>query len=226
MSRQELVQGYLDGQMGRRVFIRRLIATGVSAGAALSYANLLEASPAAAQEGDFYLVFGDGGFPAPHIALAQGQAQLLNNFGPNVHDVKDSSGLGLFDSDDIPRFQGVVLEAYPGAGTYSIRCSDTGHDPLKGKVKVPVVVTPAQGPLGTNFNVRWSHATAPSGLVFDVQRKAPGANGYAPWRTGVRARGATFRPPRRGLFTLRARVRRPATGKASGWSDPVTLRVT
>ena len=48
MSRAELVQGYLDGQLSRRVFIRRLVATGVSAAAALSYAGLLEAAPAGA----------------------------------------------------------------------------------------------------------------------------------------------------------------------------------
>lgn len=41
MSRQELVSAFLDGQISRRTLVRRLIAGGVSAGAAISYAQLL-----------------------------------------------------------------------------------------------------------------------------------------------------------------------------------------
>jgi len=48
MSRQELVSAFLDGQISRRTLIRRLIAGGVSAGAAISYAQLLSPDRAAA----------------------------------------------------------------------------------------------------------------------------------------------------------------------------------
>ena len=41
MSRQELVTAFLEGQISRRTLIRRLIAGGVSAGAAISYAQVL-----------------------------------------------------------------------------------------------------------------------------------------------------------------------------------------
>jgi hypothetical protein len=41
MSRQELVSAFLDGQISRRTLIRRLIAGGISTGAAISYAQLL-----------------------------------------------------------------------------------------------------------------------------------------------------------------------------------------
>jgi len=46
MSRQELVDAYLDGGVSRRSFVRRLVASGVSVGAAVSYAQVL--APAAA----------------------------------------------------------------------------------------------------------------------------------------------------------------------------------
>jgi hypothetical protein len=49
MSKQELVDAYLDGSLNRRGFVRRLIATGVSAGAATGYAQLLAPSAEAAQ---------------------------------------------------------------------------------------------------------------------------------------------------------------------------------
>jgi hypothetical protein len=59
MSRQELVTAFLDGQISRRTLIRRLVAGGVSTGAAISYAHLLAperagASTAAAVVDDHY----------------------------------------------------------------------------------------------------------------------------------------------------------------------------
>jgi hypothetical protein len=41
VSRQELVSAFLEGRISRRTLIRRLIAGGVSTGAAVSYAQLL-----------------------------------------------------------------------------------------------------------------------------------------------------------------------------------------
>jgi hypothetical protein len=46
LSREELVSGYAAGRLSRRVFIRGLVALGVSGGAALAYADALGASPA------------------------------------------------------------------------------------------------------------------------------------------------------------------------------------
>ena len=45
MSREELTHAYLRGGLSRRRFIKRLVAAGVTAGAAVSYANELAASP-------------------------------------------------------------------------------------------------------------------------------------------------------------------------------------
>jgi hypothetical protein len=48
MSREELVTAYAAGAISRRVFIRRLVAGGVSLGAAVSYAHLLAPERASA----------------------------------------------------------------------------------------------------------------------------------------------------------------------------------
>jgi hypothetical protein len=40
MSQEELVEAYVHGQLSRRRFIRRLLASGVSIGAAIAYANI------------------------------------------------------------------------------------------------------------------------------------------------------------------------------------------
>jgi hypothetical protein len=42
LSQDELAQAFSNGRIGRRTFVRGLIATGVAAGAAVAYAQLLE----------------------------------------------------------------------------------------------------------------------------------------------------------------------------------------
>lgn len=54
MSESELVNAYVEGQISRRLFVRRMVALGVSAGAAISYAHLLTDQAAASAPGDFY----------------------------------------------------------------------------------------------------------------------------------------------------------------------------
>lgn len=48
MSKRELVQAYIEGGIGRREFLRKLIAAGVTAGAALTYVTVLSAEKARA----------------------------------------------------------------------------------------------------------------------------------------------------------------------------------
>lgn len=53
MPERDLVDAYLDGRISRRTLIRRLVAGGISVGAAVSYAHLLrpEAASAASRRG-------------------------------------------------------------------------------------------------------------------------------------------------------------------------------
>ena len=51
MSREELVEAYVEGGISRRTFVRRLVAGGVSFGAAVSYAHLLAPRAGAATGG-------------------------------------------------------------------------------------------------------------------------------------------------------------------------------
>lgn len=55
MSQGELVGAYLDGRISRRTLIRRLVAAGVSVGAAVSYAQVLKPERAFARaDSDHY----------------------------------------------------------------------------------------------------------------------------------------------------------------------------
>ncbi len=70
MSKHEIVEGYLNGAISRRTFVRRLTAAGLSLSAALSYAELLRANSAhaASRGNDFYggdYYDGDGDYYGP-----------------------------------------------------------------------------------------------------------------------------------------------------------------
>ncbi len=226
MSRQQIVEGYLEGQLSRRVFIRRLVATGVSAAAALSYAGVLDADPAAAQLADYYLVMTDNAFVSTPVRLGLGQRFYFGNSGSDGHNARDTTGLGLFNTTPLDRVTVSRATRPPGAGVFSYRGDETDHPRMAGSIEVPLEVDPVTGPLGSRFNIRWAPAPAPTGLVFDIQRIKAGQRNFTAWRTGVRGAAGNWTPGARGLYTFRARVRKPAARKASGWSPVKRIRVT
>src|SRR5918996_4189524 len=81
MSRQELVSAFLDGRISRRTLIRRLIAGGVSTGAAISYAQLLAPEQASAQAtvaaADDHYPLIDMTIVSTSLATVKAQAKLV-----------------------------------------------------------------------------------------------------------------------------------------------------
>ena len=229
VSREELVDRYLDGQLSRRVFIRRLIATGVTTATAISYASLLESQPAAAADADFYLSMEDFAF-VPNLAqLTFGQGVLFvnNSRGGFTHSATDSSGMALFDTG-LLGVQRAAQVQLPSAGTYSYRCKEPAavHPRMSGQLAAPLQTSPATGTRSTTFTVRWAPGRLPSGFVVDVQRRAPGSSTWSNWRTGVTTSSSTFRTTVRGTWSFRARLRRSSNGRTSGWSNVGTVRVS
>jgi virginiamycin B lyase len=140
---------------------------------------------------------------------------------PGTHQVRDSTGLGLFDSGPQPPVSFEVFR-FEAAGTYPYA------DPIgreRGSVAVPVGA-PASGAVGVPFQVRWASAPPPAGMVFDVQVRVPGAESWAPWQNGVTVLRARYTADSPGDHLFRARLRDPATATASGWSPPVTVSVS
>jgi hypothetical protein len=112
MSRQELVDAFLDGQISRRTLIRRLIAGGVSAGAAISYAQLLAPERAAAVTrrgglSDQYPLV-DMGITSPSLASVRNNARItlkvfcteeLNDASFSVFQKTSSGGVRIGSKD-------------------------------------------------------------------------------------------------------------------------------
>lgn len=228
MSREELVGRYLDGQLSRRVFIRRLIATGVTAAAALSYASILEVLPAQAAVTDFYLWVQDFSFQPTPARLKMGQrVQFASANNAYWHTATDTTGMGLFDTGPM-RPNGYAYATIPSAGTFPYHCSEptSTHPAMNAQLKAPVVITPASGTVNTTFTVKWSAGGLPVGYVVDVQRKSPGTTTWTSWKTGVTVLSATFKTTVRGTWSFRARLRRTSNSKMSGWSNPKTVTVS
>lgn len=232
MSQEEVVSAYARGQIGRRTFIRRMVMTGVSIGAALSYADLLRATPAAAQGEvvddlvysqrvsvfDFYY--------DPQLNFAnQAEIQPWWFFGTMLHKVRDASGMGLFGSG-LKNPGGKYQFQFFSAGKYDYYCDDTSHPAMAGTISVPLIVAPSEGPLGTVFEITWSATTAFTGYVFDIQVKNPGSATWTKWLTRQTARQAPFTPTEVGLYRFRARMRKPSVSAATKWSIAKKITVT
>jgi plastocyanin len=227
VSREELVERYLDGQLSRRVFIRRLVLTGVTTAAALSYASILETLPANATVADFYLVVQDFAFRTPaNLALGQ-NVQFASWSHSYFHTATDTSGMALFDTGPI-RPQDYGYATIPSAGSYAYQCSEpvSAHPKMKGKLQAPVVISPSSGNINTTFTVTWAAGSVPAGFVVDVQSKAPGSTAWTTWQNGVSVSSATRKFNKVGQWSTRARLRRFSNNKSSGWSTATKVSIS
>lgn len=164
----------------------------------------------------------DNRFDPRSVVVPIGRGVTFQNFGGVVHDAQDDTGLDLFATDILGSLDTEAIAPLPGAGRFRYVC--TFHPGMTGYLQVPVRPAAGQGSVGEAVALRWAPARAEAGLVFDVQRRRPGADAFVTWRSGTTAAGASFRPDRAGTWSLRARVR-AASGATSDWSPPRTVQV-
>lgn len=106
MTKHELIDAYVGGELDRRDFVRRLTALGVSAGAALAYAQTLAPRAAAASGGPSHGGFivraqADGDYGSPISADEIADAlQLLFDLANYILALVQA-GLAAFSTDDL-----------------------------------------------------------------------------------------------------------------------------
>jgi len=239
--RGELVRSYLDGNIGRRVFVKGLIASGITLAGAIAYADVLGARTARAATGtrsrifpthlpngfyNFYVGVADNSFnPNDVTVLKRGDSVSWGMDGSKDHSVTENSGLDYFDSGYAPPSRIEYTMVFPAAGSFPYHCKDPNHAAsMHGVVHVKVGRTPYFGPLGTTFTIKWAQKTADPGYVFDVQVKH-GTGAYRNFRHGATAFQGKFTPSHKGEYQFRGRVRSKATGQTSGFSPPSFLFV-
>jgi hypothetical protein len=229
MQRQELAQRYLDGQIGRRVFLRRLVGLGVSLSAAIAYSDLLRADPAAAATYDYYVYVQDFSYSLKSTVLA-GFGQVVEwggftSLGGYTHSATDptawiNSGF---------RTEGAAYDRQmPFSGIFKYHCAETTHslNPMNGNVKVPMLASPTSGPLGTAFSIGWSSISGLTEYSFDVQRRRPSESSFQFWIRRTHTRAVVYTPKAKGTFEFRARTRNTGTNVVSSWSPVLSIAVT
>ena len=161
MSRHELVSAFLDGRISRRTLIRRLVAGGVSTGAAVSYAQMLAPERAAAASnlvipGDHYPMV-DMSINSTSLATVRSEAKLqvlvigteeLTNMFFRVFVLSTTGGV-LIGQRFIPAFMAkannrkekLAINVAPFAGQTSVRfyVQVTGND----NERYPVIASAA-----------------------------------------------------------------------------------
>ena len=137
------------------------------------------------------------------------------------HTATDATHMGVYDSGTIDHSS--FSYRFVAAGAYPFTC--TIHTNMNGRVDVPIFATPSKGSITRAFTLIWSSVVAPTGFVFDVQKRRAGSP-WAIWAAGTTARTSVFRPWRVGTYRFRARMRQMSSGFASGWSDAVTIAVS
>ncbi len=91
-----------------------------------------------------YISMRDTGIQPPFRDVALGGTLQWDSFGPGVHEITDSQGLGVFDSGPTTA---VNYFRYTFDLSAEIRTMDIGYPDNNGKVVVPVQVSPSSGDL-------------------------------------------------------------------------------
>jgi hypothetical protein len=246
MPDRELVNTYLQGQIGRRAFIRRLVASGVSVAAAMSYASILGADPAEAETSATDLYEEDRLIQVTASAITPTGAAVLRgglvqwNFAPPAsgdvarkYTITDPFGFINFAPNDQDLNSGYRAIRFYAAGSfpYSVRV-DTKSGPgfgyvhlttLPAKIQSQMRLSRARVRKGGKVTVSWASRVAPAGHVYDVQIRRPGST-FKTWKSGVAQPRVDFRPGLKGTYRFRARLRRLSDGKRSSYSPARLLR--
>lgn len=142
--------------------------------------------------------------------------------GPKAHTATARSPATFSSGASRP---GVIYSSVlTAAGTYAFYC--VPHpDVMTGRIEVPMTIEPAAAAPGAVVNITWASVPAPSGYLYDVQIKEPGATTFRDWRVGQTMPATTASTQRLGTYRFRARLRRVSGNLSSSWSPEASLTI-
>ena len=162
MSSQELVTAYSQGRISRRTMIRRLVAGGVSVGAAVSYAHLLAPDRAA---GNHHSGDCQDNYPDLHVKLKGSdlrkviqEEKIRMRSSVDCSSVKLDCFASLVDKEDV-HISDLGFKRYKhkgsGAKIVKIPLSKEGREALKGRdrARIRVVVFNPGTPIANDVKV-------------------------------------------------------------------------
>lgn len=225
----ELVRGFIEGQVSRRVFIRRLVAGGVTLTGAVAYADLLHARPAAAME--YHAVYVDDYAFSPPGETLSGPGDYVNWdwLGGSGHTVTDTSGNAFFDSSPLPNAYGGWMwvtafgRSFWASGTWPYDCKDTLHTPMTGVIHVPMRLSATSGKAGKTITVEFGTVnitTEP--YLYHVQVRRPD-DAWKDWVGGGTSPTKNYTARTVGKHRFRARLKNTTNGQSADWSPVATF---
>jgi len=159
---------------------------------------------------------------APTVTVGD-TVQWNNTTTSTPHTSTSDTPLALWDSTTVNPGSSFSF-LFTAAGTYTYHCNFHQFLGMTGSVSVAPIATPATGALGTTFHIVWATVAAPAGFVYDLQVTTAG--GTTITKSGLTARAANVRLPKRGTWQFQARLRRTSNDAASGYSPPASVTVT
>lgn len=149
-----------------------------------------------------------------------------NDTTTTSHTATGDTPLSLWDSGSIA--PGASFDfVFTAGGQYKYHCTFHQSLGMVGTISVKIKAGPPSGPAGTKFNVTVATINAPTGFVYDVQRKDPGGN-WTNWMPGITAKtvqwdSTGFAP---GTYSFRSRLHNTGSGATSGYSAAKSVMVT
>ena len=141
-------------------------------------------------------------------SAAQGTTVNWQNTGTRTHTATQDAG--FFNTGNIAPGTTSAGKVLTAAGGYPYHC--TIHPSMVGSVKVPVKVAPTSGTTATVFTITVASIAAPSGFVYDVQKRVGTTGTWAAYKTGATTASVTFTATTAGTYFFRSTLRKVSTG--------------
>ncbi len=183
---------------------------------------LLIAAEAQGATVDISIVGISAGFDPKTATGAIGDTFHWTNDDSITHTTTQNGPLSLWNSGNLAAGDS-FSKAVDFAGSYPYHCA-IHPTSMRGTVKVPIQVAPSSGSAGTTFTVTAASVAAPSGFVYDIQRRR-GSGDWTAWKTGITSKSAKFRPKAPATWSFRSRLRKTSNGAKGGWSPAASISV-
>jgi plastocyanin len=163
---------------------------------------------------------------APDPASVQlGDTVTWQNQVGILHTSTDQSALLLWDSGDMGP-NATFSYTVTAAGTYPYFCQLHERFGMFGTLLVKDLASPPDGPAGTVFTIEVATQPAPSGFVYDVQKRDPQGI-FQAWISGTDGSvtfDSTGQPA--GVYRFRSRLHRVSDNAKTVYSPPTGIQVT
>ena len=164
----------------------------------------------------------DFAFNPKGVSVAQGTTVNWQNTGTRTHTATQDAA--FFNTGNIAPGTTSAGKVLTAAGGYPYHCAI--HPSMVGSVKVPVKVAPTTGTTATVFTITVASVAAPSGFVYDVQKRVGSTGTWAAYMTGVTTASVTFTATATGTYSFRSTLRKVSTGAKTKPSPAKSVTVS